>query len=103
MSNTDEHDIADIVEQLQELQLQQSVLLTRLAGITGRNTESEFFDTATNTPRDFRIGDRVRITNPKRFQAKKGVIINIGEGRVTLRAHNGTKIQRSPDNLVFDN
>ena len=80
MSNNSEQDIAYIVAQLQELQLQQSVLLNRLAGINERNTEGEFFDTTTDTPRDFRIGDRVRITNPKRFQAKKAVIINIGEG-----------------------
>ena len=103
MSNNDEQDITDIVVQLQELHLQQSILLTRLASINERNTEGEYYNTATDTPQDFQIGDRVRITNPKRFQAKKGVIINIGEARVTIRAPNGTKIQQAPENLILDN
>ena len=102
MSNSNEKEIADIVEQLQQLQLQQSILLTRLSHINERDTEREYFDAATDSPRDFKIGDRVRIINPKRFQAKKGVIINIGEGRITIKTHNGTKIQRSPDNLVHE-
>ena len=102
-SGTNDQEIADIVAQLQQLQLQQSVLLTRLTGISERNTEAEFFDTAADTPREFRIGDRVRIFNPHRFQAKKGVIVSIGEGRITVRASNGTRIQRSPGNHILDN
>ena len=104
MDNSNDQEIADIIAQLQQLQLQQSVLLTRLAGISERNAEGEFFDTTADTPpREFQVGDRVRIFNPHRFQAKKGVIVSIGEGRITVRASNGTRIQRSPGNLILDN
>ena len=102
MSNDNEQDISNIVAQLQQLQLQQSVLLTRLSRIHERSTERDYYDAAADTPRDLRIGDRVRILNPKRFQAKKGVVTNIGEGRVTVKAPNGTKIQRSPENLMLE-
>ena len=102
-SNSDEQDIADIIAQLQQLQLQQSILLTQLASINNRNTEREFFDATADAPRDFRIGNRVRILNPKLFQAKRGVIINIGNSRITLQARNGTKVQREPHNLILEN
>jgi hypothetical protein len=103
MSNDDEANIASIIAQLQELQLQQSVLLTRLATIHGRNTEGEYFDASADTPRDFQLGDRVRILNPNRFQPRKGVIVHIGEGRITVQAPNRIKVQRAPNNLVLEN
>ena len=110
MSNNNEKDIADIVVRLQQLQIQQSILLDQLSRINEGNTEAENNNTAPDsnhaapdTPRDFQIGDRVRILNPGRFQARRGVITNIGESRVTVKAPNGTKIQRAPNNLVLDN
>jgi hypothetical protein len=102
MSSNDDQDIAAIIEQLQQLQLQQSVLLTRLATINGRNAEGEYFNATADPPRDFQIGDRVRVLNPKRFQPKKGVIIAIGSGRITVQAPNRTTVQRAPDNLVHE-
>jgi hypothetical protein len=102
-SISDEQDIASIVAQLQQLQLQQSVLLTRLATINDRNSEREFFDATADTPRDFQVGDRVRVVNPKLFQPRKGVITNIGDSRITIQGQNGTKVQRAPYNLVLEN
>ena len=53
MSSNDEQDIADVIARLQELHLEQSVLLTRLASLNRRNTEGEYFDATADTPRDF--------------------------------------------------
>ena len=107
MSNDSESDIADIIAQLQHLQLQQTNLLEQLARSQIQNTaseplEREYFDTAAEVPRDFQIGDRVRILNPKRFQANKGTIIRIGESRVTIKPPIGRNIQQSPNNLILD-
>jgi hypothetical protein len=109
MSNDDEQDLADIIEQLQQLQLQQSVLqtqqsvlLTRLTRSRQRDTEREHSDSAADIPREFRVGDRVIISNPGRFQAKRGVITKIGAGRVTIKPRSGANIQRSPNNLILD-
>jgi transcription antitermination factor NusG len=80
--------------------------LNQLSTINERNTEREYFDAAaevSDTTRDLEVGDRVRIVNPGRFQAKKGVIFKITENRITVQAQNGTKIQRAHHNIVLDN
>jgi uncharacterized protein YydD (DUF2326 family) len=109
MSNDNEQDIADIIDQLQHLQLQQSViqtqqsaLLTRLTRNRQRNSEREHSDTAADIPREFRIGDSVIINNPGRLQAKRGVIVKIGASRVTVKPRIGANIQRSPNNLTLE-
>jgi transcription antitermination factor NusG len=53
-------------------------------------------------PRGFRVGDKVRITNPGRFQANRGEIIKIGTKRVTIKTRSGSKLQRAEKNLTFD-
>jgi hypothetical protein len=53
-------------------------------------------ETETVSARPFAIGDRVRIRNPKRNQANRGVISTITASRVTVQAANGTKILRVP-------
>jgi hypothetical protein len=53
--------------------------------------------------REFEIGDRVRIMNPRRLQANRGKIVRIGASRITVEAKNGTTIVRAPKNLYFDN
>ena len=109
MSNDNEQDIADIIEQLQQLQLQQSVLqtqqsalLTRLTRSRQADNERENVDTAADIPREFRVGDRVIINNPGRLQAKRGVVIKIGASRVTVKPRIGANIQRSPNNLALE-
>jgi hypothetical protein len=100
MSN--EHkEIKDIVAQLQRLQIQETELLLRLERLSGtdrHNIES----TAT---REFKIGDLVKIKNPKPFQIKKGKIIRIGTdtNRITVQSTNGSKIVRAPSNLIHIN
>ena len=102
MNNSNEQNIADIVEQLQQLQLQQSTLLAELARLNPRNTERGAPDDTASAPRALKVGDRVIINNPGRFQPSKGVIIRIGDSQITVKANNGTKIQRSPNNLILD-
>ena len=102
-----EQEIADIVIQLQRLQLQQSELLHRLTQSEENNnnaaqqTSTPRTAQSVNAPREFVIGDQVRIVNPGRFQASKGRIIKIGD-RITLLAKNGTKIHRAANNLILE-
>jgi hypothetical protein len=104
-----EQEIAEIVIQLQQLQLQQSELLQRISQVSegnNANTAQQEADTpraaqAASQPREFAIGDRVRIINPSRFQASSGRIIKIGK-RITVQAKNGSKIQRAAKNLVLE-
>jgi hypothetical protein len=101
MSNRQD-EIKDIVPQLQRLQIKESELLQRLEGLS----EAERHDTAEPlvTPtRDFRIGDLVRINNPRPFQIKTGHIIRIGVNtdRITVQARNGSKVVRASFNLTL--
>jgi dsDNA-specific endonuclease/ATPase MutS2 len=102
-SEDNDTEIADIIAQLQQLQLQQSILLTRLARSQDRNTEREYLDTVSEIPREFQIGDRVRIINPTRFQQNKGVVVKITEHRVSVKPQIGINISRSPHNLILEN
>ena len=94
--------IQDIVNQLQGLQLQQAALISRL----GRLTEADEPDTppppkkATAT-REFAVGDRVRIKNPRLLQETRGKISRIGI-RITVTTPKGNTIVRAPKNLVLE-
>ena len=103
-----EQEIAEIVIQLQRLQLQQSELLHRLTQVDEENNDNAAKQASpprasrsANAPREFAIGDKVRIVNPNRFQPKKGTIIKIGD-RITVLAKNGTKVYRVTKNLLLD-
>ena len=103
-----EKEIAEIVIQLQRLQLQQSGLLHRITQVSEGNNNAAAQQASTpgtdqpaSTTREFVIGDRVRIINPNRFQANSGRIIKIGSC-ITVQAKNGTKIQRAAKNLVLE-
>jgi hypothetical protein len=104
--NNDNDEVQELIRQLKSLQLQQTVLLTRLE--RARNTEARR-DTADDTrvdvnetTREFAIGDRVRIKNPNRFQADRGTITKIGASRITVQTRSGAKITRAPKNLIID-
>ena len=116
-SNTLE--IQEIVEQLNELQTQQSVLIERLGQLTSANIPpaeaSEASDEPTRTitesgyERDLFpasipvliIGNQVRIKNPGVGQPDRGIITKITLHRITVQADNGILIARSPKNLVL--
>jgi hypothetical protein len=86
--------------QLQNLQIQQATLISLLERLSegGENASGP----TTGTTREFEIGDRVRIRNPRRLQAIRGKIVRIGTSRITVEAKNGTTIVRAPKNLYFD-
>jgi dsDNA-specific endonuclease/ATPase MutS2 len=93
-------EIKDIVSQLQRLQTRESELLQRLEGLN----EAENHTSASPTPtRDFRIGDLVRIKNPKPFQIRQGHIIKIGDttNYITVQSRSGSKIVRASFNLTL--
>ena len=99
MSNR--HDeIKDIVSQLQRLQIKESELLQRLEGLSEADSHTAGSPTPT---RDFRIGDLVRIKNPKPFQIRQGHVIRIGVDTdyITVQSRNGSKIVRASFNLVL--
>jgi putative ribosome biogenesis GTPase RsgA len=85
--------IQDIVAQLKRLKIKETELLERLERLS---------DSHTSEPREFVIGDRVRIKNPQRSQARSGTIVRIGE-RVTVLTKDGTKIIRAPSNIEHAN
>jgi len=52
-----------------------------------------------DAPRQFRIGDRVRIRNPGPFQASKGRIERITAERIVVRTSDGREVQRHAKNI----
>ncbi len=85
--NNDKDEVQDLIEQLKNLQLQQTELLARLerarineARRTGIQDKEE------SSTREFAMGDKVRIKNPTRFQVNQGVITKIGSSRIAVRA-----------------
>jgi hypothetical protein len=99
-------DIKDIIGQLQRLQIQQDGLLACLEALSDDNeaqpTPTRAARVQPDAPREFAIGDRVRIRNPARYQANRGTIIRIGTSRITVKTRNGSKIVRTPHNLIFE-
>jgi hypothetical protein len=116
--NHKQEDITEIVERLQDLQIEQSVLqieqsvlLERLVGITGSDRP-----VANVIPRDnhqrprapparlrgFRIGDRIRIINPNRLPASVGTLVNISEMRITVKPRFGINIYQVHHNIAFE-
>ena len=98
MSNDQE--IRDIITQLQDLQVGQSKLLQRLKQLNGSNVNSRSVPQQT-TIRDFAIGDRVRIKNPRFLQPASGTVSRINPKRITVIASNGSSIVRAPKNLIL--
>jgi hypothetical protein len=101
--NNDKDEVQDLIEQLKNLQLQQTELLARLerarineARRTGIQDKEE------SSTREFAIGDKVRIKNPTRFQADQGVITKIGPSGITVHTETGSKILRAPKNLILE-
>ena len=104
MRNKEEEDeIQDLLTQLEQLQLQQTDLITRLGRLSRVQGSKKDKDTAGPTnpiaARDFAIGDRVRIKNPRPFQERTGIIAKIGTGRITVQTRNGNRIVQASKNL----
>ena len=96
-----DQDVEDIIKQLQDLQVRQTALISRLVRSSTSGNESRAPPPPPDAPREFPIGDRVRIRNPRVLQANRGTIIRIGNDRITVLARNGNKIVRKPKNLIL--
>ena len=107
MRNNRDDEIENIVKELKALQLQQNTLIARLetlseAEVNGpRVTSSGPTTIPPNTVRDFAIGDKVRVLNPRPLQASQGKIVKIGTNRISLKARGGSTIIRHPKNLAL--
>lgn len=93
MSN--DREIQNIVEQLQNLQIRQATLVSRLEELN-RNKKNK--RNTGDTPRPLEVGDWVRVLNPRPFQARRGKITKIGK-RVTILTAAGDPIVRAAQNL----
>lgn len=111
-------DLQKIVKKLQELQIEQAALADQLATIaalrsTGTTSAATTASTTAPTARAssrnkppestsvFNVGDKVRIRNPRPYQAHGGIITKIGASNITVTTRGGTKIVRAPHNLVL--
>jgi hypothetical protein len=87
--NKDE--VQDLIEQLKNLQLQQTELLVRLERTRGNEARAGISDQEESRTRDLTAGDKVRIKNRTRFQANRGVITKIGSSRASVHTKSDTK------------
>jgi hypothetical protein len=102
MSKKDK-EVQNIIERLEDLQVKQSGLLSRLERLSTSGDYARAQQPPTVATREFVIGDRVRISNPRLLQADRGRIIKIGKDRITVQAKNGTKVVRKAKNLILEN
>jgi hypothetical protein len=97
-------DIEYLIQQLQELQLQQAALLTRLTqaslGKTNTQRKSNTVVSHDETP-ELVIGDRVRILNPGVFHTDQGIVTKNGPNWVTIQTSSGAKIIRVQENIII--
>ena len=95
-------EIQHLIDELKQLQLQQQQVLTRLERARARESERITQSPQTRT-REFAVGDRVRILNPRHLQANHGVITKIGLSRITIKPHTrGVEIIWAHKNIAFD-
>jgi TolA-binding protein len=119
---TENDEIEQLIDQLKQLQLQQTELQSQQTELLDRlerarrreNNPRAYAQQDEDLPpaqaysqyevRAFAVGDKVRITNPNRalFQADRGVIIKVGDSRITVQTKTG-KVTRAPKNLTFQN
>jgi hypothetical protein len=105
---SDDREIQDIINQLQGLQLQQAALLSRLERLSeGEGQETPPTRPQATTPpppqatRDFAVGDRVRVRNPRVLQETRGRITRIGL-RITVTTPRGNTTVRASKNLILE-
>jgi hypothetical protein len=85
----------EIIKKLQLLQNEQDELLLQLENLNLNDKESTTSETTSN---ELKIGDKVVILNPGRFQERSGYICKIGK-QVTIQTKKGRKIVRAKKNV----
>jgi hypothetical protein len=95
-----EDDIDSLLDELNKLRIQETKIIERIVQV--RNDNSDNNETTKtnrkNTNEEIRIGDTVRILNPRRFQESTGTVSRIGK-RITITPRLGIKIVRDPKNV----
>jgi phage shock protein A len=97
-----DEDIESITNHLQQLTLQQEQLTEQIATLNTelrRITNKKQRNSRRKTP--IEVGDKVRVTNPKRNQPNTGTVTSFTASGLFARIEleNGTIIRRSPGNL----
>jgi transcription antitermination factor NusG len=120
MNETEGQEIRDIISELRRLHLREGELLDRLQQLNSnppvnrdanRQGAPDRPRTATRVatrvvrppptaPRQFAVGDIVKIRNPNPFQSSIGTIEKIGTNRITVRDKDGKAIQRAEKNII---
>jgi hypothetical protein len=95
--NNDKDETQDLIDQLNRLQLKQKELLARLQ--RAKNSKRE----GVQETRQFAIGDKVLIRNPKHSQETRGMVPQISQTCVTITSSEsgGNKLQHEPKNLIL--
>lgn len=91
-----ENNIDDLLDQLNKLRIEESIIIDKI--IKTRN-ETNNEDNNIRQEGDFKIGDKVQINNPRRYQESIGTICKITETRLTIKPKTGIKIIRSRKNV----
>jgi hypothetical protein len=85
----------EIIRKIQTLQNEQDELLLQLERLNINTNES----TTTNTTnQELKIGDKVIILNPGKFQERSGKVCKIGK-QITIQTKKGRKIIRARKNI----
>ena len=107
MSNDQKNDIIQRLKTLQDeqtrLQREQDQLIDQLRNLhitTEEHTQTQ--NEEEEDPNVFKLGEKVHILNPGRFQERRGTICNLGDQRVTILTKRGKKIVRAPFNVQKD-
>ena len=103
-------EVQGLIEELKQLHIQQSEVLTRLEKAREKEQKKEVGGAAKapadqtkqelDENRDFEVGQEVRIKNPSFLQTDRGTIYKIGQSRITVQTKSGSKIQRAPKNIA---
>lgn len=107
-----DREVTELLEQLRDLHIQQSVLVGRIINIANREQVHEATattPTATAVPttytatgdRPYQIGDQVKINNPRPLQFKYGTVKRIGATQITVESSTGKTLSRLPKNLTL--
>jgi hypothetical protein len=92
-----EDNVDDLLDKLNKLRIEESNIIEKI--IKARNENNDKDNNIARREGDFKIGDKVQIINPRRYQESIGIICKITETRVTIKPRTGIKIIRSHKNV----
>ncbi len=84
----------NIIDRLKQIQIEQTELIKQLENLN----INEDTNKQKTTTKELKIGDRVIILNPGRFQERSGTVCKIGK-LITIESKRGRKIVRARKNI----